>query len=438
MRTVDVLVAGAGPAGCMTALAFARRGAEVLVVEPSPASTRRLAGEWLHPAGVAALHRAGIGTDNREFTANRGFQLHAGDGHPPLPCPYPDGTAVSMYHHVLAALLLRAARAAPGVVLRRGDRVVAVSADGLARTAREEIRAGLIVGADGRASTVRRLLRPGEPAPAPLSRIAGLLLHDARLPHDGYGHVFLGGPGPVLAYRVAPDTVRLCLDVPLPCPGPSGIRGYLKHGYAPALPDGLRPAFSEAVAVGRVQWAAAFFRKRSFYGRGCCALVGDAVGHGHPLAALGMTLALLDGECLARRSPDLTAYAAERTARAWPAERLGAALHRALTGNDPASLLLRRAAFGLWQHDTRQRGLVLGLLGMRDERRSAFCDVVAHVTARALTELARAGPCPSDGSVTLLHRLTELADWLVWLAGPTVGTPPPPRGRLRALAVMGP
>ncbi|WP_374230802.1 FAD-binding protein, partial [Streptomyces sp. UNOC14_S4] len=31
VRTTDVLVAGAGPAGCMAALSFARRGATVLV-----------------------------------------------------------------------------------------------------------------------------------------------------------------------------------------------------------------------------------------------------------------------------------------------------------------------------------------------------------------------------------------------------------------------
>ncbi|WP_116209411.1 FAD-dependent monooxygenase [Streptomyces olivoreticuli] len=440
MQTVDVLVAGAGPAGCMTALAFARQGATVLVVEPGTEPTRRLAGEWLHPAGVTALRRMGITPADREFTTNHGFQLHTGDGNPPLHCPYPDGVALSMYHHVLSTLLLRTVRADPGITLRQGDRVTAVATAGRAHTTCEEIRAGLIVGADGRASTVRRLLRPGEPAPAPLSHTAGLLLHGVRLPRGGYGHVFLGGPGPVLAYQVAPDTVRLCLDVPVPRPTPSEIRGYLLHGYTTALPAELRPAFADVLTGGKIQWAAARFRRRSFYGRGRCALVGDAVGHGHPLAALGMSLALLDSECLARRSPDIHAYATERTARSWAAERLGAALHRTLTGADPASLLLRRAALDLWRRDPGQRGLVLGLLGMRDERRSAFCDVVAHVTANALTDLARAEPT-LPGTTASVRHLVGLADWLLWLAGPAVGTPRPPRalrGRLRGLTVMGP
>ncbi|MDT0449243.1 FAD-dependent monooxygenase [Streptomyces hesseae] len=440
MRTADVLVAGAGPAGCMTALAFARRGATVLIVDPGSAPARRLAGEWLHPAGVSALHRMEIATETWEFTANHGFELHTGDGNLPLYCPYPDGTAVSMYHHVLTALLMRTVRATPGISLRQSERVTAVTTAGQAVTTREELCAGLVVGADGCASTVRRLLRPGEPPPAPLSRIAGLLLRGARLPREGYGHVFLGGPGPVLAYQVSPDTIRLCLDVPLPYPAPSGIRGYLWHGYATALPDALRPAFREALTGGKVQWAAARFRRRSFFGRGRCALVGDAVGLGHPLAAQGMTLALLDGECLARQGGDISSYAAERAARSWSAERLSAALHRALTGTDPTSLLLRRAAFGLWRNDARQRGLVLGLLSMRDDRRSALCHVLAHVTTRALAELTRVDPVlrgaaePSGG----LAELAELADWLLWLIGPAVGTRRPPRRRLATLAVMGP
>ncbi|MEU8975506.1 hypothetical protein AB0D11_40920 [Streptomyces monashensis] len=52
-------------------------------------------------------------------------------------------------------------------------------------------------------------------------------------------------------------------------------------------------------------------------GRQRCALVGDAAGYGHPLAALGMTAAILDGECAAHQS-EADAYAAEREARSWP------------------------------------------------------------------------------------------------------------------------
>jgi flavin-dependent dehydrogenase len=48
----DVAVIGAGPVGCVAALAFARRGRRVLLLEANPLASHRLAGEWLHPPAV--------------------------------------------------------------------------------------------------------------------------------------------------------------------------------------------------------------------------------------------------------------------------------------------------------------------------------------------------------------------------------------------------
>jgi len=41
----DVAVVGAGPAGCVTALAFAQQGARVVLIECQAAGARKLAGE---------------------------------------------------------------------------------------------------------------------------------------------------------------------------------------------------------------------------------------------------------------------------------------------------------------------------------------------------------------------------------------------------------
>ena len=51
----DVCIIGGGPVGSATAIAFARRGARVLVLEKDPRASRRFAGEWIHPAGVDVL-----------------------------------------------------------------------------------------------------------------------------------------------------------------------------------------------------------------------------------------------------------------------------------------------------------------------------------------------------------------------------------------------
>ncbi|MGW0707518.1 FAD-dependent oxidoreductase [Streptomyces sp. NPDC002643] len=426
MRSVDVLIAGAGPAGCATALALAGSGAEVELVDPVAEPGHALSGEWLHPAGVLALGRLGIPLRGAEFTRNHGFVLHPDDEGPPIPCPYPEGTAVSMHHHTLVGRLRQAVRETPGMTLRQGDRVVATSPEGRVRTGCGEFRARYVIGADGRASAVRRSLLPGEPSPRLLSRTAGLLLPDASLPREGYGHVFLGGPGPVLAYRLSPALIRLCADVPLSAPGATGIRGYLHQGYAHVLPAGLRGPFLGALADGRIQWAGAKFRRRVFYGRHRCALVGDAVGHGHPLAALGMALGILDAECLARCLTDdrtLASYTGERSRRSWAGERLAAAMHRTLTGQDDPSVLLRRAAFDLWRRDIRERHRVLGLLGIQDTRRDTFALLVARLVVNALDHVTREAVVSHDIADTT-RRLAGLADWLLWLGGPSVGLPP--------------
>ena len=43
----------------------------------------------------------------------------------------------------------------------------------------------------------------------------GTALSEASLPFEGFGHVVLGGSGPVLIYRLAADCVRVIADVPL-------------------------------------------------------------------------------------------------------------------------------------------------------------------------------------------------------------------------------
>ena len=56
----DVAVIGAGPIGCAAAIAFAQRGATVLLLEANPRASERFAGEWIHPSGVQILEKLGL------------------------------------------------------------------------------------------------------------------------------------------------------------------------------------------------------------------------------------------------------------------------------------------------------------------------------------------------------------------------------------------
>jgi squalene monooxygenase len=422
----DVLVVGAGPGGCAAALALARRGRQVMLMGVREVPDRRLAGEWLQPAGVTALRELGIGLCGDDVIENHGFVLHLADGRAPVALPYPHGVAVTMRHHALVDRLRQTVSEQPGVTLLLGDRVTQVTEDGWATTSAGTIQAKLIVGADGRASIVRRALRPQDPPAASLSTTAGFELTGAGLPEEGYGHVFLGGPAPILAYRISQDTVRLSIDVPRRQSPPTEMLGYLQRAYAPALPENLRAAFLRTTTHQlSIRWAANRVRMRRFYGNDRCALIGDAVGFGHPLSALGMTAALLDAECLARHG-HTTNYARERRTRSWAPERVGLALHRALTGTDTASLLLRESLLHLWRVNKSERDRMMRLLAIQEHSRTQFGLAVAHIITTALPHTKDTGlELPRGRALTRqAHTTLNLAAWLYWLCGPTTGIPP--------------
>ncbi|MBT2420342.1 FAD-dependent monooxygenase [Streptomyces sp. ISL-22] len=437
MDSADVVVVGAGPAGCACALSFARRGVRVLLLEARRAPVHRLAGEWIQPAGVAALRLLGVDVHrDGPGTAKRGFVMHPGDGSAPIALPFSAGEAVSLPHAELTALLRRAVADHPAVELRTDVRVLTAEASGLVRTSRGSVHGELVVGADGRASVIRAALRAERADRTPFSYTAGLLLPDAALPRERYGHVMLGGPGPALAYRLNTGTVRLCLDVPPGRPPAPALRSYLWHGYAEALPACLRTAVAEQLRAGRVQWAANLFQPHAFYGSGRRALVGDAAGCVHPLSASGLTSAFLDGECLAR-SADVAAYARERSAACRVSDRLAACLHRILTDRSPATRALREAMFTVWREDERRRDRMLRLLAMTELRRHTFGTAFLHVLARALSSSARKAVI--DGQwAEVARELTGFAGWLQWIAQLRAGAPASPAGVHRALALLGP
>ncbi len=215
----DVGVVGAGPVGAVAALAHARRGARVVLFEANPRSAQRLAGEWLHPPALEVLRRVGIDLPAAipEHSAGQGFVVFPDDGSAPCVLPYAGrAQGFNCGHGALVETLRAAAQAHPNVDYRPSARVRQVEGHRLQYVQRGcvgSVTAGRIVGADGRRSVIRATL--GLPIDHPIcSRMVGLLLREAELPLEGYGHVLLGGPGPILAYRIAPDTIRLILDVP--------------------------------------------------------------------------------------------------------------------------------------------------------------------------------------------------------------------------------
>src|SRR5690606_4908791 len=108
----DVAIVGGGPVGCVTALAHARRGARVLVLEANPKASQRLAGEWLHPPAYEILHSLGVGhVTETPYVCGRGFAVFPDDGSEPITLEYTRRSrGFSIEHSELVARLRAACR----------------------------------------------------------------------------------------------------------------------------------------------------------------------------------------------------------------------------------------------------------------------------------------------------------------------------------------
>ncbi|MBH8561918.1 FAD-dependent monooxygenase [Nostoc sp. CENA67] len=350
----DVAVIGAGPVGCVTALAFAHNGAKVLLLEAQPQNTKRLAGEWLHPPGVEILQHLSIKLDinSSEYFSGQGFVVFPDDGSEPIKLSYPDGAvAISCEHNKLVFALRKVAASHPNIQFLGGAKVIHIEGQKLTfehiqQRYNQTITVGQIVGADGRSSFTRKALGIANNQIL-ISYMAGVLLEDVELPFEGFGHVFLGGPGPALMYRIGTNQIRICLDVPIHS---QKKVAYLWDAYSSVFPKVLLPAFRQALQNNLVVWVANQFSSRTHYGRPGLSLVGDATGHFHPMTATGMTMGFLDGECLVR-SRNFATYQRQRKLGTYVPEMLATTLHEAFSRDDDSAVAIRKAIYQMWRQN---------------------------------------------------------------------------------------
>jgi 2-polyprenyl-6-methoxyphenol hydroxylase-like FAD-dependent oxidoreductase len=167
--TTRCCIAGGGPAGMMLGLILARAGVDVLVLEKHADFLRDFRGDTIHPSTLEVVHELGLLREFlalphqvvRELTAIVGGQrISIADfGRLPVRCPF----IAFMPQWDFLDFLARHARRYPAFALRMSTgvtgllendgRVVGVRASG--PDGALEIDAELVVGADGRDSTVR-------------------------------------------------------------------------------------------------------------------------------------------------------------------------------------------------------------------------------------------------------------------------------------------
>jgi 2-polyprenyl-6-methoxyphenol hydroxylase-like FAD-dependent oxidoreductase len=330
----DAIVVGARCAGSSLAIELARRDWEVLVVDRDqfPSTTISTHGIW--PSGVARLSELGI--LDQLLAAHevpmyesvvRGLGHEARGGF----------TSVRGFDRALAPRRIAldqagiAAAAAAGVTFLGGTKVVGVlgagsdedPVRGVALEDGRQVRARWVFGADGRGSTVARLL--GIPKERPLRGEMSMAYGYWRdIPNDGYGcfHIEVGR---VLTSVPVEDGLHMLIAAGAPemVHGTQPERHAKYLDFVRGFPETIGPEVLErASLVTEVAYAPeplmrGFFRRPSGPG---WALLGDACHFKHPGTAQGIGDALEQGvhvaEALSSADPTLEGYEEWRDGRA--------------------------------------------------------------------------------------------------------------------------
>lgn len=315
----DLIVVGAGVAGCALAYTLGREGRRVLVLERDLSQPDRIVGELLQPGGYETLVNLGLSQCCDGIDAQKVFGYCMFKDGREAKVEYPSEGHIqevagrSFHNGRFVQRLRQEAVAEPTVRLRRGTVKRLLDEDGeewqeghvvagvsySAGGAVHSASAHLTLVCDGMYSALRtRLSKPVISHP---SYFVGLLLQNCQLPHANYGHVVLAQPSPILFYPISSNEVRALIDVPgekLPSAATGALQAYLRLQVAHQVPEQLRAAFLEAVDSDRVRSVQNKSMPAAPLHQPGALLLGDAFNMRHPLTGGGMTVALSDVQLL--------------------------------------------------------------------------------------------------------------------------------------------
>jgi len=343
----DVIVAGGGPAGLAVAAEAARRGLDVLLLERRALPADKACGEGLLPGALSALADVGAlrhldSEGSFPFRAIRWISEDGTEARAELPAPH--GLGVRRLS-LSAALLARARELGAEVRDRTAleghrveeDAVVAFPGGG------EEVRARLLIAADGLASPVRERAGLGLPAAGP--RRFGVRRHFALPPWTDSVEVHFSPGAEAYVTPVGPRRV--------------GVAFLFEEGVRPGYPALLARFPRLAGRLGAAPFDSALagagplLRRASSRVQGRLVLAGDAGGYVDALTGEGLSLALESACSLGEALPEALARGAGAgSLRAW--EREVASRYR-------RSAAFARLALALARRPVLRRGAVAAL-----------------------------------------------------------------------------
>ncbi|HEY8216189.1 MAG TPA: FAD-dependent monooxygenase [Acidimicrobiia bacterium] len=385
MSRTDVVIVGGGIAGSALAAALAREGLGVVVLEATDEYEDRVRGETMMPWGVAEARALGLEQpmlDAGAQTTAAWVGYHEGmDPAEAEAAPLPVGSMVPgvagclNLRHPEACAVLAGAASAAGADVRRGVRDIEITLGDAPHVrwrqadTTSELDCRLVVGADGRASVVRRALGIELEKQPATDHIAGLLVAADGMP-DAFDF-FGGAPDQLeLGFRQRDGYIRMYLVV-----GESGRQRFAGAQGARAFLDACRVdcvPFSAAIAAGEIAGPCATYPGTETwcdrpFGNGAV-LVGDAAGHSNPIIGQGLSIAMRDARVVgdAVRGGewrDFSDYGAERLER-MRRIRLEADIVGAVYAEDTDQRLARHAVFAaLRASDERMFSVVAAIHG---------------------------------------------------------------------------
>jgi len=428
-NTGSIGIVGAGLVGSLSALTLAKDEQQKIRLFKRPEKHTRLLGELLHPLGSDIIKQLGFGNVIEKHTLSKlsGFSISDPQINRTTIIRYPDNRQSRIIdHHTFITELQQDCIASDNIEIINIQQLESVSRGKLEvlNTSKQlEVHTDftLLVGADGRESKFRALLNDTPPKHEKVSIMIGITLTSHEFDDKNVAHLFLGGPGVILLYRIGSGQYRCMIDVPYKFKGYARDTQWLIDQYTPILPTSLAASFTTAIndTSSKAQYAGAHRLSHQHLNAPFAILAGDATGYSHPITATGMTCGMLDVQGLQRiihsryrqsKTYSPKQYARDRIFSRVATDSFNAIIYDVFTHHNDANISIRRSLHDVLSTSAKQSDNAISIMGAEDQSTNSLIVFLAIVLRHAVDAKFKEGGI--KGLLKIRKDFTAYADYL--------------------------